>query len=106
MTYLHVHDGGAPPTSAQPSPLLSLPLPCLSLCSLPSLPPSPPTISLLLSLPVPSLAVSATVLCSLCPPRCLGLLCAAAALLSPLNLFSFSVQMCRLAKAGWEGHVT
>lgn len=35
---------------------------------------------------------------------CSGLFCAL--LLSPLNLFSFSVQMCRHAKAGGEGHVT
>lgn len=106
VTCLHMHDGGAPPTSAQPSPLLSSPLPCLRLCSAPHPRPSPPTVSFLLFLPLPHLpSLQPSCVLSL-HHGCLGLFCAAAAPLSPLNLFSFSVQMCRHAKAGWEGQVT
>lgn len=100
MTCLQMHDGGAPPTSAQPSPLLFLPLPCLSLCSLPSLLPPSHFSSFC---PFPHL-LPMQLSCVLSVHHgCLGLF-----LLPPpflLNLFSFSVQMCRHAKAGGEGHV-
>lgn len=97
--------------------VLPAPLPSLPLCSL-----SPFPVSVCaLSAPHPFLLPPSHV-SSFCPSPhwlslrpscvlsghhgCLGLFCAAAAPLSPLNLFSFSVQMCRHAKAGWEGHVT
>lgn len=98
-----MHDGGAPPT-AQSALMLSPSL--VSALLSPPLAPSPPSISFPLSA-IPALL-------SVCLPVCLvfslspmrwGMLCAAIAHCL-LNLFSFSVQICGHAKAGWEGHVT
>lgn len=104
VTHPDMHDGGDPP-SPPPLPSLSrcsLSLPCLSL-ALPT--PCPFSSSHLIS-PLSAIAslLSVCLVFSLSPLRW-GVFCAAAAHCL-LNLFSFSVQMCGHAKAGWEGHVT